>query len=85
MHWLTTIGLLVVLNVVASAVSVRSGLFERQQLLMQLLLVWLLPLFGAALVLVFTLSQGNRRTMQTDRNHSDWENINAGQSHGPDV
>ena len=80
-----TIGIIVSLNVVASAVSVRSGLFERHQLLMQLALVWLLPLFGAALVLIFTLLQSNRRSMQMDRDHSDWENMNAGHSYGQDA
>ena len=85
MWWFATICVLALLNATASVVALRSGLYERPQLHMQLVFVWLVPLFGAALILLFTLSQGSRRRTQVDRDHSEWENVNAGQGHGPET
>lgn len=77
--------MLAALNVAASLFAWRSGMYERKQLALQLLLIWLLPLFGAAVVLLFAATQGSRNTVRSDRNHAEWENINAGHHHGPDA
>ena len=79
---LTAFGLLAVLNLAVSAVVWRSGLFDSKQLAAQLLLVWGAPLVGAVFVWLFAVSERDHHRASVDRDHSDWENVNAGHNHG---
>ncbi len=50
----STIGALLVLNVLAIGTAIRSELFERRQMVFQCLLILLLPFVGAVLVYLVT-------------------------------
>jgi len=81
MFWFASLGALLLLNVAATVGAVRSGLYESRQLAWQLLLVWLLPLLGAAIVILVAISQGKQTSTRSNIDHSEWENVNAGPSH----
>lgn len=82
MHWQIPLALLIALNLWATVVSLRSPLYERGQRIGQIALVWLLPLLGAAFVLLFALSQHGAHQDTTDGALNAWENIDAGPHHG---
>lgn len=52
-----SIALLVGLNVLASFVVLRSHSFSRTQCLLQLILIWTLPIVGATISLAFMASE----------------------------
>jgi len=55
-----TLAILLYLNAAAIYYAVISGMFSRQQLIAQSVLVFLVPLLGAILVLFFSISQIDR-------------------------
>ena len=66
--WLTVIGLVTVLwlNIKATKAALRDDLSDRNQRLMQLALVWLLPVIGAVIALAI-----NRRAEKASRKYRD--------------
>ena len=66
--WLTVIGLVTVLwlNIKATTAVLRDDLSDRNQRLMQLALVWLLPVIGAVIVLAV-----NRPAEKASRKYRD--------------
>ena len=75
---ISLLGLLVIANVVVSVGVVRSPFYDRSQKLFQLLIVWFVPILGAALAWSFVRTVASERatTDLTDRFGFDDGNVN---------
>ena len=62
---------IVLLNVFATVVALRSDGFLRSQIRNQVFLVWVLPLFGAAFVILFHRSNDDEDPRDDGGNSSD--------------
>lgn len=58
MDWQTVvIGVLVLINLIATSAAMRSGTLSGGQRLVQVALIWLLPLIGAVICLAFVSTE----------------------------
>ena len=75
MNWtaITFVGALfiVLLNVLATVIALRADGFLRSQIRNQIILVWVLPLFGAAFVILFHRSNDDEDPRDDGGNSSD--------------
>ncbi len=68
------IALLVVLNIYASFKLLRSIVFENIQKIFQIIIIWLLPFIGAALILLFLKDD---QTPRGPRNPNDGQGVDG--------
>jgi hypothetical protein len=66
---LIVFALIVGFNVAAMVAVARSRLYEREQLLYQFILIWIIPVVGA--ILCWSLSRPAERLSSTDDDHGD--------------
>jgi predicted permease len=72
------IGACLVFNLLASALIFRDEFNTLTQKLIQLLFVWLVPLFGAFIVITIEFSRRPNRKLTSDgADHDKWENANV--------
>jgi len=61
----SAVGLLVVTNIAASIYVARAPRYERSQTIAQIILIWVLPIIGAVICIVFLYQDRNALRRET--------------------